>query len=130
MSPSPSIHDLSRRERQVLDAVYAKGRATAAEVHATIKDPPSNSSVRTVLRLLEKKGLLRHEVDGPRHVYSPAIRRETARRTALKHLLRTFFDDSPQDVVTALLDVSKRKLSKDELGEIGELIRKAKEDGR
>jgi predicted transcriptional regulator len=127
---TPSFNDLSRRERQVLDLVYGRGRATANEVMDAMPDPPSYSSVRSVLRLLEKKGLLRHESDGPRHVYIPVIRRDRARRSALKHLLKTFFDDSPEEVVTALLDVSKSTLSKDELAKIEALIKGAKEDGR
>ncbi len=127
---TPSFQELSRRERQVLDLVYANERATANEVHATMDDPPSYSSVRTVLRLLEKKGFLRHEQDGPRHVFIPVIRRDRARRSALSHLLKTFFDDSPTEVVNALLDVSKSKLKQDQLDEISDLIKKAKKEGR
>ena len=127
---SPSFQELSRRERQVLDLVYRRGRATANEVLADLDDPPSYSSVRSVLRLLEKKGILRHEEDGPRHVYIPVIRRDRARRSALKHVLKTFFEDSPEQVVNALLDVSKSKLSKAELSRIEESIAKAKKEGR
>jgi predicted transcriptional regulator len=127
---SPSFQELSRRERQVLDLVYRRGRATANEVLGDLDDPPSYSSVRSVLRLLEKKGFLHHEEDGPRHVYIPVIRRDRARRSALKHVLRTFFDDSPEEVVNALLDVSKSKLSAAELSRIESLIAKAKKEGR
>jgi predicted transcriptional regulator len=126
----PSFNELSRRERQVLDLVYGRGRATANEVMQGMTEPPSYSSVRSVLRLLEQKGFLRHEADGPRHVYIPLIRRDRAQRSALKHLLKTFFDDSPEGVVTALLDVSRSKLSKQELAKIEALIKDAKEDGR
>ena len=126
----PSFSELSRRERQVLELVYRRGRATANEVMSDLEDPPSYSSVRSVLRLLEKKGFLRHEEDGPRYLYIPAIRRDRARRSALKHLLKTFFDDSPEEVVNALLDVSKAKLSADDLEKLAGLIDKAKEEGR
>ena len=127
---TPSFSELSRRERQVLDLVYRRGRATANEVMGDMADPPSYSSVRSVLRLLEKKGFLTHEEDGPRHVYKPAIRRDRARRSALKHVLQTFFDDSPEEVVTALLDVSKSKLSTEDFERIASLIDEAKEEGR
>ena len=127
---SPSFQELSRRERQVLDLVYRRGRATANEVLGDLDDPPSYSSVRSVLRLLEKKGFLHHEEDGPRHVYIPVIRRDRASRFALKHVLQTFFDDSPEEVVNALLDVSKSKLSAAELSRIESLIAKAKKEGR
>ena len=126
----PSFDELSRRERQVLDLVYRRGRATANEVLGDLKDPPSYSSVRSVLRLLEKKGFLHHEEDGPRHVYIPVIRPDRARKSALKHLLRTFFDDSPELVINALLDVSKSKMSGDELSRIQKLITAAKKEGR
>lgn len=122
--------ELSRRERQVLDIVYAHGRASAQEVRAAMSDPPSYSSVRTVLRLLEQKGHLRHESDGPRHVYIPVVKRERARRKALKHLMRTFFEDSPKEVVNELLDVSGSKLSRKDLDELQRLIKQAKEEGR
>lgn len=126
---SPS-QELSRRERQVLDLIYRRGRATANEVMSDLKDPPSYSSVRSVLRLLVKKGVLTHEEEGPRHVYIPVVRRDRARRSALKHMLQTFFDDSPGDVVNALLDVSKSRLSPAELSRIEALIAKAKQEGR
>lgn len=127
---TPSFHELSRRERQALDLVYRRERATANEVMADMDDPPSYSSVRSVLRLLEKKGFLRHEQEGPRHVYIPTIRRDRARRSALKHVLETFFNDSPEEVVTALLDVSKSRLSERDLEKIAGLIKKARGEGR
>lgn len=126
----PSSQQLSRRERQFLDIVYKRGRATANEVMSDLEDPPTYSSVRSVLRLLEKKGHLHHEEDGPRHVYIPVIQRHRARKSALKHVLRTFFDDSPGEVVNALFDVSKANLSKDEIARIEDLIAKAKKEGR
>ena len=110
--------------------VYRLGRATANEVMAEMEDPPSYSSVRSVLRLLEKKELVRHEEDGARHVYLPVVRRDRARRNALEHLQRTFFDDSPEQVMTTLLDMSRSKLGKAELERIAEMIARAKKEGR
>lgn len=127
---APSFRDLSRREREVLEIVYSRGQAAASEVLAAMAEPPSNSSVRTVLRQLVKKGLLEVSQDGVRHVYSPVVRRDRARRGVLRDLLRNFFDDSPRDVVSALLDVSAAKISEAELEEIEELVRRAKEEGR
>jgi predicted transcriptional regulator len=96
--------DLGRRERQIMDVVYRLTRATAAEVLAELPDPPSYSAVRGMLRLLEDKGYLRHEQDGPRYVYLPTTERDEARRSALTHLLRTFFDGSRESALAALLD--------------------------
>ncbi|HEY9230230.1 MAG TPA: BlaI/MecI/CopY family transcriptional regulator, partial [Gemmatimonadaceae bacterium] len=95
---------LSRRERQIMDVIYRRGRATAAEVLQDIPDPPSYSAVRALLRLLEEKGHVHHEQDGPRYVYAPTVNRDRARRSALKHVVRTFFDGSATDAVAALLD--------------------------
>jgi predicted transcriptional regulator len=95
---------LSRRERQILDIVYRLGRATAAEIRAELVDSPSDSSVRTLLRLMEDKGHLAHEVDGPRYVYFATLSPEVASRRALRHLLQTFFGGSPHRLVSALLD--------------------------
>src|SRR3954471_11312720 len=103
MSPTGSM-DLGRRERQIMDAVYRLGRATAADVLSELPDPPSYSAVRGMLRLLEDKGYLRHEQDGPRYVYLPTTARDEARRSALAHLVRTFFNDSRENAVAALLD--------------------------
>lgn len=121
---------LSRRERQIMDVIYAKGSATAAEVLEALPDAPSYSAVRTLLRILEDKGHLSHVVDGPRYVYSPVVPRANARDTALRSLLRTFFDGSPSDAVAALLDLSGNKLSKDELDDIAALVRRARKEGR
>src|SRR3954465_4562183 len=104
MSPTGSM-DLGRRERQIMDAVYRLGRATAADVLGDLPDPPSYSAVRGMLRLLEDKGHLRHEQDGPRYVYLPTTERDEARRSALAHLLRTFFDNSRESAMAALLDL-------------------------
>src|SRR5438874_9079141 len=95
---------LSRRERQIMDVIYRRGRATAADVLDGIPDPPGYSAVRAMLRLLEEKGHVRHEQDGPRYVFIPTVTRDRARKTALKHVVRTFFDGSASDAVAALLD--------------------------
>lgn len=120
----------SRREREVMDIAYRRDRVTAAEVLAEMADPPSYSSVRSTLAILEQKGHLRHEVDGNRYVYSPTLRRSQARKSALDHLLSTFFDDSPAEVVTALLESRAAELTDDDLEQLSQLIDKAREEGR
>src|SRR5688572_7905952 len=99
---------LSRRERQIMDVVYRHGRVTAAEVLAGLAEPPSYSAVRATLRLLEEKGHLRHEQDGPRYVFLPTVTRDKARRSAMQHLVRTFFNGSTEDAVAALLETDNR----------------------
>src|ERR1700741_1076026 len=96
-------NQLSRRERQIMDVIYRHGRVTAAEVLADLPEPPGYSAVRAMLRLLEEKGEGRHERDGPRYVYLPTVNRDKARRSAMRHLVRTFFDGSTEDAVAALL---------------------------
>ena len=120
---------LSRRERQIMDAIYRLERATAAEVMEAIPDPPSYSAVRAMLRVLEEKGHLKHEQDGPRYVFSPIVARDTARRSAMKHLVRTFFDGSTEGAVAALLQ-TEGQLSRAELERLSGLIEKAKLEGR
>jgi predicted transcriptional regulator len=122
--------DLSRRERQIMNAIYRLGRATAQEVLENLPDPPSYSSVRALLRVLEEKGHVRHEQDGPRYVYRSTVSREVARRSALRQLLGTFFDGSAEQAVAALLDLSARDLSDEELDRLAALIERAKEEGR
>ena len=118
------MEKLSRRERQILDILYARSRATAAEVLEALPDPPSYSAIRALLRILEEKGHVRHEADGPRYVFTPLVPRDRARRSALKHLLHTFFDNSSTDAVAALLDA--RKLTPEELDRIEQLIKERK----
>jgi predicted transcriptional regulator len=122
--------ELSRRERQIMDVVFRMGRASAAEVHARLPDAPSATAVRTMLRILEDKGHLRHEKDGPRHIYLPTVPRDSAQRTAAAHLLRTFFGGSPRAAVAALLNLSERPLTPAEREELVELIRQEREEGR
>jgi predicted transcriptional regulator len=120
---------LSRRERQIMDILFRRGRATAAEVMQDLPGDPSYSTVRTQLRVLEEKGHVRHEEDGVRFVYSPAIARHAARRSALRHLLATFFDGSPEKAVAALLGGEGSKLSDEQLDRIADMIHKARKDG-
>lgn len=120
---------LSRRERQIMDVIYRRGRATAAEVLDDIPDPPSYSAVRAMLRLLEEKGHVRHEQDGPRYVFLPTVNRERARKSALKHVVRTFFDGSATDAVAALLDADA-KLSESDLDRLSTMIQNARQEGR
>ena len=121
---------LSRRERQIMDIVYRHGDVTVASVLDELPDPPSYSAVRAMLRVLEEKGHLKHRQEGPRYVYSPTVPREDARQSALRRLLETFFDDSTEQAVAALLDLSAADLSKAELDRLQELIEEAREEGR
>jgi predicted transcriptional regulator len=124
------LKTLSRREQQIMDIIYSRGQATATEVMENLPDPPSYSAVRALLRVLEEKGHLRHKQDGQRYVYSPTVARERAKRSALRRVLQTFFDDSTEDAVAALLDISQERLSDDELKRMEELIKQARMEGR
>ncbi len=121
---------LSRRERQIMDALYRRGRATAAEVMADLPGDPSYSTVRTQLRVLEDKGHVRHEEQGLRYVYAPAVPRHAARKSALRHLVETFFDGSAEKVVAAILGNEAAKLSDEELDRIARLVHEARKEGR
>ena len=120
----------SRREREVMDVAYRRGRVSAADVLAELADPPSYSSVRSTLNILEQKGHLRHEAAANRYVYFPTLERSQARRSALDQLLSTFFDDSPAEVVTALLEVRGTELTDDDLEQLSRLIDQARQEGR
>ena len=127
--PKPADHHaLSRRERQIMDILYRRGRAAAAEVRADLPGDPSDSTVRTQLRILEDKGHVRHEEEGLRYVYLPATPRQTARRKALRHLVETFFDGSTEQAVGALLGGERRKLTDEELDRIAELVEQARKE--
>ena len=126
---TPLHTSLSRRERQIMDILFRKGRATAAEVMAELPNEPSYSTVRTQLRVLEQKGHARHEDDGVRFVYMPIVARHAARKTALRHVVETFFDGSPEKAVAALLGSEGAKLSGEQLDRIATLIDKARRDG-
>jgi predicted transcriptional regulator len=127
---NPKAHlDLSRRERQILDILYTQGRATAAEVQASLPDPPSYSAVRAMLRILEEKGHARHEQEGPRYVYLPTVARDNAKKSALGHVLRTFFDGSASQAISALLDDPRATFSDAELDRLARMIDKARRTG-
>src|SRR3954462_9295861 len=120
---------LSRRERQIMDILYRRGRATANEVMADLSGDPSYSTVRTQLRVLESKGHVRHEEEGLRYVYLPALPRHAARRSALRHLVDTFFEGSTEKVVGALLGGESSRLTEDELDRIAGMVEKARKGG-
>ena len=127
---SKALHTvLSRRERQIMDILFRRGRATAAEVMEDLPGDPSYSTVRTQLRVLEEKGHVRHEEEGLRYIYVPVVARHTARRSALKHLIETFFDGSSEKAVAALLGGEGSRLSDVELDRIAGLVEKARKDG-
>ena len=119
------LHDLSRRERQIMDAIFSKGEATAADVVEAIPDAPSYSTVRALLRILEEKGHLRHREDGPRYVYIPTEPRDKASRSALQQVLHTFFDGSLATAVAALVDAKDAKLSAGEINRLKGIIKSA-----
>lgn len=121
--------NLSRRERQMMDILYQRGRATAAEIHERLADPPSYSAVRAKLRVLEEKGHIRHETQAARYIYSPVVAPERAKESALRHLLATFFDNSAEQAVTALLKLTPGKFSADKLNELSRTIENAKKEG-
>jgi predicted transcriptional regulator len=121
---------LSRRERQIMDVVFRHGRATASEIHARIPDPPSSAAVRTLLRILEAKGHLRHDKEGVRHVYYPTTPPGVAQSSALRHLIGTFFGGSRAAVVAALLDESDQPLSPAERKELEATIKRLRREGR
>ena len=125
-----SLAQLSRRERQIMEIVYRAGRASATEVLAQLPDPPSYSAVRALLRILENKGHLRHELSGTRYVYLATVGKERARRSALRSMVDTFFEGSASKVVAALLDLSREDLSEQELTGISRLIAQARREGR
>lgn len=127
---SKTHHSLSRRERQIIDILYRRGRATAAEVRDDLPGDPNDSTVRTHLRILEDKGHVTHTEDGPRFVYTAVVPRRAARRSALRHLVDTFFDGSTEKVVTALLGSDGARLTDDELKRIAALIEKARKEGQ
>jgi BlaI family penicillinase repressor len=122
--------DLSRRERQIMDVVYRRGKATAADVQAELPDPPSYSAVRALMKVLENKGHLRHQQEGAAYVSLPTVPADSARRSAVRHLLQTFFGGSTEQAMAALLESSQAKLSPGELDRIGRLIDAAKKEGR
>jgi predicted transcriptional regulator len=125
----PLHASLTRRERQIMDILYRRGRATAGEVLEELSGNPTSSTVRTQLRVLEAKAHVRHEEQGLRYVYMPAVPRHAARKPALRHLVETFFDGSAEKAVAALLGGDGTRLSDDELDRIAELVARARKEG-
>jgi len=130
MSPKETHLHLSRRERQIMDVIYARGSVTVQEVVDLIPDPPSYSAVRAMLRVLEEKGHVEHKEEGPRYVYLPTVPRDEASRSALRQLVRTFFDGSAEQAAAALLDMSGSDLSEQELDRLSDAIEQARKEGR
>ena len=121
---------LSRRERQIMDIVYELKEATAQQVMERLPAAPGYSAVRALLRVLENKGHLDHRQDGPRYVYLPRLPKDKARRSELRHLLKTFFDNSTEDAVAALLDISEDNLSEEDYRRLAALVEKSRDEGR
>ncbi len=130
MAKKKSSRDLGRRERQILDVIFRLGEASVGDVLAQLPDPPSYDSVRTMIRLLETKGFLRHRREGTKYIYRPTQSHESASRSALTHLLTTFFKGSAPDAVAAIFDVTSDNLTSAELDELEKLIEQARKEGR
>jgi len=128
--PKPASVSLGRRERQILDTVYRLGKATVSQVRAQLPEPPSYSAVRGLMGILEDKGHLRHEQVGPRYVYSATVPRDEARRSAMSHLVATFFDGSVEGAVATLLDLDSTEIDPQAWDRLTELIERAREEGR
>src|SRR5687767_11501272 len=129
MTDTPHLN-LSRRERQIMDVIYARGPATVAEVLEDMPDPPSYSAVRAMLGKLERKGYLKHEEHGLRYVYLPTVAREDVQDTALERVMHTFFEGSPTKAVAAILDMSAVDLTDEEIDQMAKLVEQARRRGR
>ena len=128
---TPATESLTRCEREIMNALFAlANRASAEEIRARLTHPPSSSAVRTMLSRLEAKGLVRHEEEGLRYVYTPLVSRNAARKSALRHVVDTFFDGSTEKAVAALLGGEAARLNDEELRRIADLIGKARKDGQ
>jgi predicted transcriptional regulator len=130
MANEDELTGLSRRERQIMDFLFQRGKASVGEVMDGIVDPPGYSAVRATLRTLEQKGRVLHEEDGRAYIYRPTVRRDAARKSALTHVLKTFFDNSAEQAVAALLELRGPKLSEAELEKVARLVDNAKREGR
>ena len=124
-----SLVGMSRRERQIMEILYRRGQASVSEVRAAMNDAPSYSAVRAMLRVLKDKGHVKHQAEGLKYMYRPVVNREKAKRSALKSLVDTFFNDRPDEVVAALLDVSSRRLTAEELDRMAAMIDQARREG-
>lgn len=127
-TPPPST--LTRREREIMDVLFQRGEATAQQVLEGLAEPPSYSAVRALLRLLEERGHITHAQDGPRYVYRPVQGRQEARRSALMHVVKTFFEGSAEQAIANLVETSAKKMSRDEFERLEKLIAQAKKAGR
>jgi predicted transcriptional regulator len=125
-----ALGGLSRRERQIMEILYQRGKASASDVREAMGDAPSYSAVRAMMRVLEEKGHVRHQEEGLKYVYAPVVARDKAKRSAVKHLLETFFAGSPEQAVAALLDVSATRLTPEELDRMAGMIEKARREGK
>ena len=130
MAHEDELEGLSRRERQIMDFLFQRGKASVGEVLEGIPNPPGYSAVRATLRTLEQKGRVIHEEDGRAYVYRPTLRRDAARRSALTHVLRTFFDNSAEQAVAALLELKGTKLTQAELDRVSKIVDQARKEGR
>jgi predicted transcriptional regulator len=130
MAKDKTPQSLARRERQILELIYELGEVSVGDVLAKLPDPPSYSSVRTIIRLLEAKGFLKHRREGTKYIYRPVQSRDVVRRSAVAHLFKTFFRGSPSDAVAAILDVSSDDLTDSELARLKQLVDAAKKEGR
>jgi BlaI family transcriptional regulator, penicillinase repressor len=121
---------LSRRERQIMDILYQRGKASASEVREAMEAAPGYSAVRAMLRVLEEKGHVKHQAEGLKYVYVPVVARDKAKRSAVKHVMETFFNGSAEQIVAALLDVASTRLTRGELDRMAEMIEQAKKEGK
>jgi predicted transcriptional regulator len=121
---------LSRRERQIMDILYQRGKASASDVREAMEAAPGYSAVRAMLRVLEEKGHVRHQAEGLKYVYVPVVARDKAKRSAVKHVMETFFNGSAEQIVAALLDVSSTRLTREELDRMSEMIEQARREGK
>ncbi|MEX2260411.1 MAG: BlaI/MecI/CopY family transcriptional regulator [Bryobacteraceae bacterium] len=125
-----ALAGLSRRERQIMEILYQRGKASASAIREAMEDAPSYSAVRSILRVLEEKGHVKHQAEDLKYVYMPMVTRDKAKRSAVKQLVDTFFSDAPEQMVAALLDVSSKRLKREELDRMTEMIEKAKREGK
>ena len=121
---------LSRRERQIMDILYQRGKASASDVREAMEAAPGYSAVRAMLRVLEEKGHVKHQAEGLKYVYVPVVARDKAKRSAVKHVMETFFNGSAEQIVAALLDVSSTRLTREELDRMSAMIEQAKKEGK
>lgn len=124
------VDGLSRRERQIMDIIYQRGEATAADIQSALPEAPGNSAVRALLSLLKQKGLVRHRKNGRTYVYTPVVSRERAQRTILGRVVQTFFENSVENVIAALINMPSQKMSEEELTRLEKLIQQRRQEGK